>query len=343
LFYNKLSAKIRIVWFSSALALFILTLSVIQKIKIGPVIKLDGSAIHPYTSLVISMFDNEQLKNFFSHSFGINSTLKYIIWICFMAFMLFICTLGLFGISYLILLYIQRKKIKLPILILPMAFIINYLIMSLGLAYNTPVSAPNGMGTSEELLHRPFVWVYYFVNIWVGGAIYYNFRDYFSHLNKIQKSIISFIVIILFIIPVEFGMTLQKGPQSLQYYANNPVPTGLINSCDFIKKHSDILSLVQDSENDRNGYVTCLLERQAFVMKYYNVVRGPDQIERLKMMDQLKFMTNKDEIKYFLSGNKISWYILHPEDQVFWPKDLLNKSVYNSYGYRVFSLKDSFN
>jgi len=337
--FKKYSNIIKILWFVSSISCYIIVVKFSQHIMSIPLIKLDGSAASKYTSLVISQFDSSRLSEFFSANIStIFPIMNDILWYCFMGFMIFINTFGIFGILYFVLFWLFRKTLDRNILIFPLIVITNYLVMSIGLAYDA-----HGVAMPEELLHRPFVWAYFIVNVWVGGAIYYYFQKKLIRINNMQIALIFIVILSLFLIPIKLGFDVQVGPRWGKTYTNNAIPTGLVKSSEFIRKHSGKDNIIQDSQNDAKGIVTALSERQSYVVRYFTQRNlHPEQQSRLESLSILKKMTVKEEIKEYLSKKNIRWYVLHPEDTVSWPQDLLHRYVFESYGYTVYSLQDSF-
>ncbi len=340
LFFNKFSKVIKSILFIFAAALYIAIIIYSQKFTNLPYINLDGSAISNYSTFVLSMCENKWLQSFFSAKIStgipfINTILN----LCFWGMMIFINTFGIFGLLYFIILWLQRKKINLNILIFPLIIIVNYMVMSLGLAYDK-----HGIAMPEELIHRPFIWAYFIVCIWVGGAIYFYLQDYLVQNNKIQKSFIFIIIISFLFIPYKLGVDIQGGISWGKSYINNQIPTGLVNCCDYIRNHSSKNIVIQDSRDDRFGEVTALSERQCFVINYFTQrILLPEQITRIEAVSNLKNMKDESEIKNFFSKNKIDMYVLHSDEVVSWPKNILDKYVYQSYGYKVYSYINSFN
>ena len=338
LFFNKYSNKVKVLWFVFSLIFYIVIIKLSQQIMSIPLIKLDGSAAGKYTSLVISQFDSYRLVDFYSAKIStIFPVLNDILWYFFMGLMLFINTFGIFGLLYCILFWLLRKIVDRDILIFPFIVTIAYLVMSIGLAYDA-----HGVAMPEELLHRPFVWAYFIVNVWVGGALYSYFQNMLIRINTIQIACISVVILSLFLIPMELGFNVQSGPKWGKNYINTAVPTGLVKSSEYIRKQSGRYDIIQDSQHDSKGIVTVLSERQSYVMHYFTQRHLlPEQQSRIESLSILRKMTVTKEIKEYFKKKNIRWYVLHPEDAVSWPKDFLH--VFESYGYKVYYLQDSFN
>jgi len=123
----------------------------------------------------------------------------------------------------------------------------------------------------------------------------------------------------------------------------NSVPSGLVKGCLYIRKHSEVKDIIQDSENDPRWVITALAERQSFVAcdpdktaSFWNI-RLPEGLrEALHELAACKEMTDEASVTEFMEKHRISWYILEPASEVAWPTSFLEKAVFSCGGYRVF-------
>jgi hypothetical protein len=231
-FWRDRKLKFKLSGLALMVALFYATIKLSQQAKSLPFISCDFSAFNQYLCLVISMIENARIKHFFSEGILIHHW--YSIPLGFL--LIYYGTFGLFGLMYAPLAAILRKDISKDILFFPLFIIINYLIMSMGLAYDR-----NLLGTPEELLHRPFVWAYFIVCSWAMGAFY------------------------------------------LWIVGNNPPKRGFLRF---------VMTIVI--------IALCLVS---------------------------------------VSANHIKWYILHPDDIVLWPKELVDNPVFEKDGFRVYKFE----
>jgi len=230
-----------------------------------------------------------------------------------------------------------RTKVAPLTLLFPFLVVVNYLIMSLGLAMDT-----KAVGQPEELLHRPFVWAYFVVAAWSGAAAYSCLFGKGPPESKFSRILAAIIVISSLSVPLVFGRNLQTLPFASgfdSYKALNSVPTGLVKACSYIRKHSQPSDVIQDSENDPRFWVTGLAERQEFAVNYKRwakIYTPPGLSERLNDLANLKRLKEKQDLIEFVRKSKISWYLLEPESKVDWPAPVLQNPVYRAGGYRVY-------
>jgi hypothetical protein len=228
-------------------------------------------------------------------------------------------------------------KIEAAALLFPFLVIINYLVISLGIAQDT-----KGFQVSE-LLHRPFVWAYFVVAAWSGAGVYVLLFGNEAPANKISRILAAIITISSFSVPLVWTHNLQTLPIKAvaSYRVMNPVPSGLVKACSFIRKHSQPADTIQDSENDPTLWVTGLTDRQDFAadVKPWKGIHHPPRLRLGQRLDDLaafKNMTNESDVIEFARRNKISWYILRPESKVAWPASVLERPVFRADGYRVY-------
>ncbi len=332
LFMRKLSVKIRIVWFVPAAAIYFTAVAVSQTMKKMPVMGFDFSWYKSYVQFVISSFNSQALQKFFYSFVTPKSTLSCDL-LTGISLVLF-CTFGLMLFAYIILVMILRRRIRLLYSLFPALIILNYLAMSL--------FAPNlkGVGCAYELIQRPFVWAYFMVTVWCGGAVGYIFRKRLS--RKHFYTGIFAAAIILSVAVLFFSGNVRHGPPWQKNRTDDKIPIGLYNACLFVRDNSPVTAFVQDSQNDPKLAVAALTERQIYASKmhlgtYLNTPPGlKKRIIQLEMFKQ--FDLPADIIK-FMNYFKVKWYIMRPGEKTAWPKAILDHPAYESHGYKVFYLK----
>jgi len=332
-FFRGLQIRWRVVMGVVLVSLFWLVVSVSQHVNRIPTLRLDWSALKPYAHAIVATFEPGFLKSFYRMLLVERGS--DMAFFPYAASMLLLCTFGLWTAAYAITSFLQRARIGAAASLFPFFVIVNYLVMSLGLAMDR-----NGVGRAEELLHRPFVWAYFVVAAWSGAGAYvllFGDRPPASKSARILATAVAFLSIS---VPLVWAHNLQILPREGydSYKAMNPVPSGLVKACSYIRKNSQSQDLVQDSENDPRLWVTGLAERQDFAadFKPWERLCSPALRGRLNELTALKNMTNEIDVIEFARRNKISWYILRPESKVAWPSSLLTKPVFRSGGYRVY-------
>lgn len=335
LFFSKLSAKLRIIGSIFSMASYFLAIKLTQQIKEIPFISYDGSASEKYSQFTIDQFGSAWLKKLFTTNITLgDSLLDSTYWYCLMALMLFIGTFGVLGLVYFFQVGVLRRITPLFILLLPMLVICNYLISSLTLAYDSHL-----VGNPEELIHRPFVWAYYIVCIWVFGAFGYWFE---IRLNtfKTSKYIFAVILAILLFVPWGLGRNVQVGPLWGKNFTNTPYPTGLIEALAYVREHSKNNEIIQDSRNDPNLMITALSEKQIFV-SLYKPLDSAVQSTRVEELSNVKKMEDSESIVDYFKQNKISWFLAYPDDPLNWPLSMDELLVYQQGGYKVYSFNSN--
>jgi hypothetical protein len=332
LFWRHIRLKVRLSGIALFAALFYVTIKLSQQFKSVPFISCDFSAFNQYLGLVISMIENARVKHFLSDRILIQHW--YSLPLSFL--LIFYSTFGLFGLMYAPLAFILRKDILKEILLFPLSMIIVYLIMSVGLAYDR-----NMIGTPEELLHRPFVWAYFIVCSWTMGAFYLWILGNNPPKRGFLQFVMSIVIIALCLVSAYLGSEVQMGPPWGKTHSWTSVPAGLVQSSLFIRDNSKKEDILQDSKGDPTYMISALSERQPFFIdsNHPRIRKLPQYSDRLPEVRRLKAFTTREEVASFVSANRIKWYILHPDDIVLWPKELVDNPVFEKDGFRVYKFE----
>ena len=339
LFFGKYSKSARWVFVFFVFCVLLCLMKISEWIPVVPLVRLDGSLFYYHAAAVVSKFENPFWKDLFSAQ--IVTPFAWLDpWLAGMRIveMIFFCTFGAMGFLSFVMLWFCRKKINPGILFFGVLVILNYLLMSLGLAYDV-----HRIAGGNELLHRPFVWAYFVVTSWVGGMIWVQFRDVLGRHGKMRQVILGISFLALFF-PFYFGRNVMRGPSDMKILTNHYVSKGLVKACDFIRTQSGKKDIVQDSQNDKKAIVTALSERPSYVIDYYFRALSAMRTTiwgRSAEIEVLKELTDPQEITDFFVQRHIRWFILHPGDATAWGKDLLERCVYESQGYRVYFFKDA--
>jgi len=326
--WRLLSAIVLVIVFCFVVTLF-------QHVDRVPTLRLDGSALKPYTMFLLERSGPGLFKSFYQAF--LLPTQPNVMFAFYAIRMLLLYTFGVWTVICLFTLIALRATIQPAAILFPVFVIVNYVIMSLGLAMDT-----KGVGQPEELLHRPFVWAYFVVVAWSGAAAYTCLFGKGPPESKFSRIVAAIIVISSLAVPLIFGRNLQTLPFASafkSYKALNPVPTGLVEACSYLRTHSQPKEIIQDSENDPTFCVTGLAERQEFAVDYKlwaKIYNPPGLRERLDELAAYKNMTNETDVIEFAKRNKISWYILRPESKVAWPVSILRRPAFRAGDYRVY-------
>lgn len=348
IFIPGLLKRWRVLYLFFLTSIFIGVVMVSYHFPSVPPLRLDGSGMHQYSQMLLySCANHDAIRAFFVKSL-ITAPLSSPAYEVVMGTMLLMCTLGVWvilcGIVFFLLL--QRKENK-AVLAFPLFMILNYLIMTIGLPYQEN----SLMGTPEELLHRPLVWVYFAVAVWTGAGLY--FLIFGNRPPQQLKARIITVILLLaaFLTPLTFAHHLQRMPVWLNPCGPYVVPSELVAIAHYIRDHSKKEETIQNSENDPKYATTGIAERQchALVTEETQRLEMTEGLkERLKELEFFKTLSTEEEIRGFLQDYQLSWYILHPETKVSWPSSFQNSFVFQKGGYRLYHFdnsikKESFN
>ncbi len=337
-FFRGLRMSWRIISAILLTSLFGVVVSLSQHLEGVPTLRLDGTGVIPYARALLGVSEPGVFKSFFPRVLGWRSTaLLDFSLACFIV----LSTFGLWTIALFLVPFLGRMKIGAVAFFFPFLVVANYLVMSMGLASDT-----KGIGRPEELLHRPFVWAYFVVVAWAGAGVYTYLIGNHPPRSRFARILAALFALSSFLVPLVCARNIQtfrafKGMASYRMF--NSVPSGLIKACVYIRKHSEIKDIIQDSENDPKWVITALAERQAFVACDPEIIahlwnnRPPEVVrDRLKELAACKKITDETGVTEFMQKHQISWYILQPGSEVAWPTSFLGKAVFHYDGYRVF-------
>ena len=315
-------------------SVFYFVVSLSQNVDRVPTLRLDGSALKPYALLLLDRSEAGLFKSFYQ--IFLLEKQSNMVFTFYAARMLLLYTFGVWTAICLFTSFVLRAKVKPAAILFPFFVIVNYLIMSLGLAMDT-----KAVGQPEELLHRPFVWAYFVVLAWSGAAAYVLSFGNGPPTSKFARTLATSIAVSSLLVPLVWAHNLQTLPYPGwdSYEVLNPVPSGLVKACSYIRKHSQPEELIQDSENDPNFWVTGLAERQDFAAEYKmwrKIYSPPGLPERLNELANFKRMKQEQDLMEFIKKSKISWYLLEPQTQVDWPASVLQNPVYRAGGFRLY-------
>jgi hypothetical protein len=331
IFMTGWSKKIRVGWMCFALTTFVTAVSISNMFfsSCAPTIRLDGSALKSFMPSIVSSIEVDAVKTLFSRFTGTSPMISDIVWA---ACMMWTCVFGVFGIAWIALSLLLSKRVALQPLLFPLLVVANYLVMTVGL----PMS--RGSGEPDELLHRPFVWAYFVVATWVGGAAYYYcFANAPPRRRAVQVALACTFLAAL-ALPVFSNRIIHQGA-ALDWtakYCRIPVPTRLIDCCSYIREHSRPIDVVQDSQYDPHLYVAAFIGRRSFAAGTEFGLSPPSLKDRVALLRDWQAMEKEDQIRNFASQNGIRWLIVHNGDMQQWPSALLNRPDFESGDYRVY-------
>jgi len=343
MFFRGLRMHWRIISALLLASLFGFVVSLSQRLEGIPTLHLDGSSLRPYAKGLWLLAEPGFVKSLFygplilaQHSnavFGLSA-----------ATMILLSTFGVWTIVYLLVAFSLNRRIGAAAFFFPPLVIVNYIVMSVGLALDA-----KGNAHPEELLHRPFVWAYFVLAAWTGAGVYAFLVGNGPPRTKCARIVAAICLVLCSSIPAAYARNIQTFPTFeayKSYRAFNSVPSALIKACIYIRKHSRPEDLIQDSENDPRYVITALAERQDFAVDgkiWKNLVTGnyiahnPVELrERLGGLAAFKKMGDEASLAEFIGQHNIGWYILRPESEVAWPTSFRESSVFNSGGYRVY-------
>ena len=147
-FMRRVGRGWRAAWFVLALTAFVACVEVAQHLERAPTLQLDGSSLKDFMKLAFSNnLENALVRERLSVLFAPESSTLAAAAVG--AALLFFGTFGWFGVDYFVIALLS-KKMRLEARLFPLLIMGNYLVMSLGLAFDR-----KGVGSVDELESPP--------------------------------------------------------------------------------------------------------------------------------------------------------------------------------------------
>ena len=311
---------------------FIFVVHLSQRCSSVPVIALNGGGIHKYCKVLSQWTDMGTLHSFLLEHLWMHP-LSFPWYHLLAGTMIYFCTLGLWGVGFIIIWFLLRRKVDGITLAFPCWMVINYLVMSLGLSMD-----PRHLVDPEELLNRPLMWVYFAIVVWITGGLYFLLCGTQFPKTLLGRVLAGFLLLGSFVMPRFFAHGLQTMPMLNITLKSNVVPAAMIEALDFIKQRSHPYDTIQSSDVDPFCIVASLAERQNYVMTTDEMKKNAGLViaQRIKEVEALQQMTTEQELETFIKTHSITWYLLRPETKVAWPDSFKNNVVFERGGYRVY-------
>lgn len=293
-----------------------------------PTLRLDGSGLSPYMGAVMNLQDDGFIKNLFASIQAAAGT-SWILQALAFSLLLLVCTFGVYLPAYLCLLRRPAPLSTKLSRIFPLLVVCIYLVMATCLALDE-----RHIGTMEELLHRPFVWAYFVVVVFLGAALYASVFGDGLPAARIARAALLGAAVLLLGVPLHYGQRIQTFKTWQTEYPTLPVCQ--VDIARYIKAHSQPGAIVQDSLNDPSYRLTALSERKPYAMDSGGVRLPAGIKERLMELAALKLLESGDELIAAMRNRGIRWYVLNPGDHVKWAEAARGQKVLDCSGYVLF-------
>ena len=255
---------------------------------------------------------------------------------------------GALALAYPILLLLSKilKKLQ-PEDAIPALSLAFYLY----LVFLTP---SNTRGATDELWHRPFVWVYFLLAVWVWGKSVYLLPTSRSGTPKVLPAVMAVAGLALLVVPLERGKIIQSvGTRAGSGYTNVPIRSDFLACARFLRDHGGRLDVVQNNPYDKDlNFVLPLpvlgsfSERRCYLglpLRYWtDFTTDPsgraESVRRQRILEDLRNSDSMDRLLELADRTGIRWYLAHPSESLKWPAEFLDHPAYVSGQYRVYDL-----
>jgi hypothetical protein len=328
--FAGISRRTRVVWLACALLLFAAGVATTRLLPSLPGLWLGGTSTIEFLALLRQWEEPTALGRFFSNFIG--PTHSWLLNASFGAFYLLATVMGLWTLAWGALAALLRHKASRLIVLLPAIVTLNFLVMALGLALDQ-----RGIGTTEELLHRPFVWAYFFVVAWIGGASVLLTRAHDARRSWPWPT--TAVLICMMLAPLATDRRVQALDTMRASYLQ--IPTGLVEAARWLRENGLPGEVVQDSRLDPTYVVPALSDLRSFVGgTLVPTAHGTDeQRRRFGVLQALRSARDAQSLAETARLAGVDWMLLRPGERVLWPSDILNAPRYSSGGFRVYRLR----
>ncbi len=321
--------RVRVPWLVAAAAVFAVAVVVANASPAFPTLRLDGSSTREFLwELVLVNMAPSGLKELFEAALGPTAgDASVVVW---GGILLVASAVGLFFVAYVALAAVLRRRVQVWVLLFPGLVLLNFLVMALGLAFDD-----RGVGTREELLHRPFVWAYFVTATWVGGAAAFAALGE-GATSRWRRAALCAIVAVMLVVPWRLGRGVQAEPPWA--LVNLRVPTAVLDAARHLREHAHASDVVQDAHGDPYLVFAALSERRPFVVAYWSPTRyaAREVAVRREYVSGLLSSTEPVQVKDLASRLGIRWLLLYPGDAVAWPQAMVDRPVFAADGFTLY-------
>lgn len=325
------SRRLRAGWLAAAAALFAGGVVVSQRVPSLPGIWLDGSSTAQLLALVQQWALPGAVSDLFAGRLG--PALPWLQNVLLGAPYLIVAVLGFWTLAWAAVAVLLRREDGRLALLLPAIFAANFLVMALGLAMNQ-----RGIGTPEELLHRPFVWLYFVTAAVTGGGLARLLLRPGSRLPA-RRVLGAVVLAALMLLPLASDRRVQALERMGMSYL--PIPAGFVEASLWLRANAPPGAVIQDSTLDPVFLMTGLSDLRPYVNgTIMPVPHGAEEAQRrMGMVLELRKVRDKATLRAAANELGIDWFVLGPADPVWWPADVVEHPAFESGGVRVYRLR----
>ena len=239
---------------------------------------------------------------------------------------------GLLAPAVLFLLIRLRSRASRLLWFFPILVVGNFLLMALGLAFDN-----RGIGTAEELPHRPFVLMYFAVMAWTGAAVGWMLLRS-RRLRNVVQVVIACGTVVLLVVPAIWGSGVQR-IWAMRGGSHLRVAPGFYHAAEYIRDHSKTQDMFQDSNFDSQNFAEAISERHAYVehvMMVHVSHNAHLANQRTAVIEEFMRMQDPTAVRATARALGVRWFLLHPGHALGWPAAIVSAPVFDNGGFRVY-------
>jgi hypothetical protein len=330
LFWPEIKVGRRILILILATVLFSMSVAGSQLSASVPTLRLDGSSLWEYSE---SIRGDLQQKWWLKSAAGMLHVITRDIWsarFVASAILLILVTVSV----YFVVLILETKKIRNSqskvIVYFPFIVFLVFLVMSLCLSYDR-----RGVGMPEELLHRPFVWMYFCVVTTMLGMICRRLQTSVWITSSNNRLILIATFLCLTYVPIHFSRNIQT--MSIWDAFFPEVDVCLYEATEYIKSESSNADVVLTQGGDPKFAVAALSERQAYAIDAGGYRAPPGLENRLAQMRSIESEISSRRLETLFINKEIQWYLALNRNVIPWTKNENITPVYECENVAVYT------
>ena len=332
LFFKPLPRAWRVGLGVLATAVFCLAVSVSQSNPRVPLMRLDGSGIGAYVLRLLHDHEPGWAAQEMSRIF-VHEKHGKAIQALYAAALLLLSTFG-FWLGGLAMALVKTWR-TLPAMVwwFPIIVTSNYMLMAMGLAFDT-----RGVGSADELLNRPLVWAYFVMASWTAAVGYRALAGEYWPQGRARAG--AALVLVLGLGAALYSapnlQTFPGHPENATFAASGSVPDCFVQAATYVRLHGGPADVIQDGAADPQFILVALSERQLYVGRGNFNGGSATQKLRLAELADLAQLSDAGQVRQFFSARGITWYLQQPGTPLAWPQALLAEPAFACGEFRLF-------
>ncbi len=329
-FRHRLKPWIRLAWLATAVGLFVGAVRVADAVPGVPLIRLDGSSTAALMKMIVSYAAPTELSRYLARHVGERHP-----WTSNVLYggpYLLLAVSGLVLPAAVALLVYLRKRIPAILALFPLAITVNFVIMALGMAFDD-----RHVGTSEELQHRPLLWMHFVLTAFTGGLAAVAFAG--MRRGRRIRIVLTPLILLLLAVPAVFGRGSQRNP-TMPKESDLRMPPAFLRVTEFMRTHGKASDVFQASSLDPRHIIAALADRQPYYGRQLLWLRDSERAVMNARETQVRWLmqlTDATLINATARKMGLKWFLFVPGQPLAWPTSMAAQVAYRVGGLELYA------